>query len=70
MSAITQAEREKDVGNTIVVAEDPRLSLWPAVVDHIKERPLVGYGFGRGQLRQPLHAQSTTGSCGMRTTYS
>jgi len=50
MTAVTQAEREK-------VAEDARLALWPAVVEHIEERPLVGYGFGRGQLRQPLYAQ-------------
>lgn len=50
MTAVTQAEREK-------VSEDARLALWPAVVEHIKERPLIGYGFGRGQLRQPLYTQ-------------
>jgi len=33
---------------------DPRLLLWPEVVEQIAERPLVGYGFGRGLLREPL----------------
>jgi O-antigen ligase len=28
--------------------------LWPEVLEHIKARPLTGYGFGRGILRQSL----------------
>lgn len=55
MTAMTQAERENEDG--IAVAEDARLALWPVVVENIKECPLIGYGFGRGQLRQPLYAQ-------------
>lgn len=57
MSAMTRAEREKDIGSALVVVDDARLALWPVVMEHIKERPLLGYGFGPGQLRQPLHAQ-------------
>ena len=55
MSAHIQAEREH-VGE-IAVAEDPRLKLWPEVVDVIKERPMTGYGFGRGVLRGRLGAE-------------
>jgi O-antigen ligase len=31
---------------------DARLALWPKVVERIAERPLTGYGFGRGMLRE------------------
>jgi O-antigen ligase len=54
MSSHIQAEREQN-GAPIVLSEDPRLKLWPEVLEHFKERPLTGYGFGRGVLRQPLH---------------
>jgi O-antigen ligase len=33
---------------------DSRISLWPQVLEHVKERPLTGYGFGRGMLRSSL----------------
>lgn len=33
---------------------DLRLKLWPDVVRSIKERPLTGYGFGRGMIRHSL----------------
>jgi O-antigen ligase len=33
---------------------DSRFSLWPQVLEHVKERPLTGYGFGRGMLRSSL----------------
>jgi O-antigen ligase len=54
MSELSEAERY--VG-PIVVAGDARLKLWPEVLEHIKERPLTGYGFGRGLLREPLRAE-------------
>jgi O-antigen ligase len=47
-----QAEREAIGG--VEMSHDPRLTLWPEVVDFIKARPLTGYGFGRGLLRKPL----------------
>jgi O-antigen ligase len=36
------------------MSHDPRLALWPEIVDYIKARPATGYGFGRGLLRKPL----------------
>jgi O-antigen ligase len=36
------------------MSRDPRLALWPEIVDYIKARPATGYGFGRGLLRKPL----------------
>jgi O-antigen ligase len=41
----------------IEIARDPRLALWPEVIDLAKERPLTGYGFGRGLLRRTLHEE-------------
>ena len=35
---------------------DHRLLLWPEIVEQIGEKPLTGYGFGRGLLRDPLRA--------------
>jgi O-antigen ligase len=32
------------------------LLLWPEIAGQIGERPLTGYGFGRGLLRDPLRA--------------
>jgi O-antigen ligase len=47
-----QAERET-VGAK-ALDRDHRLTLWPQIATHIAERPLVGYGFGRGVLRNAL----------------
>src|SRR6266850_377282 len=52
MTSRIQAEREATGAATF--AKDPRLTLWPEVLEHIKARPLTGYGFGRGLLRQSL----------------
>lgn len=38
----------------LALASEPRVTLWPKVVEAIEERPLTGYGFGRGLLRQSL----------------
>ena len=54
MSELSEAERY--VG-PMALAGDARLKLWPEVLEHIKERPVTGYGFGRGLLRQPLRAE-------------
>src|SRR6266851_2251939 len=48
-----QAEREA-ADPAAVLAKDPRFTLWPEVLEHITARPLTGYGFGRGLLRQSL----------------
>ncbi len=36
---------------------DPRIALWKAAVDKIREAPWLGYGFGRGILREVLPAE-------------
>jgi O-antigen ligase len=36
------------------ILRDQRLMLWPEVVQYIEQRPLTGYGFGRGLLRKSL----------------
>ena len=56
VSSHIQTEREEK-GVPIALAEDPRLQLWPEVLERIQERPLTGYGFGRGALRGPLSAE-------------
>ena len=46
--------QEQRVG-ALAITHDQRLLLWPEVVNYIEERPLTGYGFGRGLLRQSLN---------------
>jgi O-antigen ligase len=36
---------------------DPRIALWKAAVEKIREAPWLGYGFGRGILRNVLPAE-------------
>ena len=38
-------------------SHDPRLALWSWTIELIKERPLLGYGFGRGIIREQLHEE-------------
>jgi O-antigen ligase len=45
-----QLDREA-VGAARTMERDPRLALWPQVLQKIEQRPLTGYGFGRGMLR-------------------
>ena len=40
--------------------QDTRLLLWPEVLKLSAERPLTGYGFGRGILREPLQQELRT----------
>jgi O-antigen ligase len=54
-----QATREA-TGTGKALEADHRFLLWPEIVEQIGERPLLGYGFGRGLLRDPLHAEFRT----------
>jgi O-antigen ligase len=51
-------ERARDVAPagdvTVSIERDPRLELWEHVLQRIGARPLVGYGFGRRILADPL----------------
>ncbi|MFL6572688.1 MAG: O-antigen ligase family protein [Burkholderiales bacterium] len=49
-------EKRAAVGGKSLV-KDTRLALWPEIVERIGERPLTGYGFGRGLLRGPLQGE-------------
>ncbi len=51
-----QAER-KELGFARPIEEDSRLALWPEIAERIGERPLAGYGFGRGLLRGSLREE-------------
>ena len=48
-----QAKRDA-IGAGRALEDDLRFALWPEIVELIGERPLTGYGFGRGLLRSPL----------------
>ena len=53
-----QAQREA-LGGT-PMQRDHRLELWPQILERIEERPLTGYGFGRGILREALQKKFST----------
>jgi O-antigen ligase len=53
--ATVQARREAVGGKSL--ANDTRLTLWPEIVERIRERPFTGFGFGRGLLRGPLERE-------------
>ena len=59
MTLRVHAERE-EIGSTRALDEDPRLVLWPKIVDLMVQRPLTGYGFGRGIMRAPLREEFGT----------
>jgi O-antigen ligase len=56
MTTYVHLEREA-VGGARAVTHDPPLALWAEVVDNIRERPWLGYGFGRGMLRSSLREE-------------
>jgi O-antigen ligase len=53
-----QAQREALGAKTM--QRDPRLELWPQILKRVEERPLTGYGFGRGILREALQKKFST----------
>jgi O-antigen ligase len=53
---LVQAERETT--GAYSMRADPRLSIWPKATQHIEQRPLTGYGYGRGLLRDRLPAEA------------
>jgi len=55
IAATATVHRERTaVLSASALEKDPRLALWPEVLERIEERPLTGYGFGRGGLRSSL----------------
>lgn len=54
-----QADRQA-LGVARPFQQDARMALWPEIVERIGERPLLGYGFGRGMLRDSLQQEFGT----------
>lgn len=53
LSFTVHMERAATIG-VLPVEEDPRFAVWREAFERVQERPLAGYGFGRGQLRREL----------------
>lgn len=56
LTAIVHRERFAE-SSAQTLADDPRIALWSEVIEHIEERPLTGYGFGRGVIRSSLRSE-------------
>lgn len=55
---VLNIQEERDaMGIARAFEQDPRLVLWPEVLEHIAQRPVTGYGFGRGLLRDSLREE-------------
>jgi O-antigen ligase len=53
-----QVQEQRFGDNSVAAIEkDPRMEVWAAAVDTIKEHPIAGLGFGRGIDRQSLHEE-------------
>ena len=61
MTLFIQKERTEQ-GWAPAFGKDLRLELWPEVAKMIEVRPLTGYGFGRGVVRQSLHEEFDVGA--------
>jgi O-antigen ligase len=55
MTAHVQVLREAVGAHSL--GNDPRLALWPEVIEKVSERPWLGHGFGRGGLRSSLREE-------------
>jgi O-antigen ligase len=55
-------EQRVEAHVAVPLADDPRLALWSEVMERISERPMMGYGFGRGMLRAALRKELRDGS--------
>ena len=51
-----QSERER-MRIAHPMERDSRLALWPEILERAGERPMTGFGFGRGLLRDELRAE-------------
>jgi O-antigen ligase len=55
--AVSAVQEKREAVGGKSLAKDTRLALWPEILERIGERPLTGYGFGRGLLRRPLQTE-------------
>jgi O-antigen ligase len=49
-----RTDHKPDTSVAQTIADDPRLVLWQSTFERIKERPWIGYGFGKSILRTEL----------------
>ena len=49
-----RVDHKPDTSVAQTIADDPRLALWQYTFERIKERPWIGYGFGKSILRNEL----------------
>jgi O-antigen ligase len=59
--ATLHIQEQRLANGGLEISHDQRLMLWPEVVQYIEERPLTGYGFGRGLLRKSLNEDFNNG---------
>ena len=52
-----RTEHAPDATVAQALAEDPRLALWQYTFERIRERPWIGYGFGKSILREEMEDQ-------------
>ncbi|HZQ74415.1 MAG TPA: O-antigen ligase family protein [Burkholderiales bacterium] len=56
-----QSQREAS-GSAPEISRDARWNLWPLILERVENRPLTGFGFGRGLLRHPLTQEMNEGN--------
>jgi O-antigen ligase len=52
-----RVQLERSARDDVEVTRDPRPHIWAEVLERVEERPLTGYGFGRGLLRHALNEE-------------
>jgi O-antigen ligase len=57
-TVVLLVQSEREMTGAFSMKADPRLSIWPKATQYIERRPLTGYGFGRGLLRDRLPAEA------------
>ena len=57
-SIVLLVQRDRESTGAFSMSADPRLSIWAKATQHIEQRPLAGYGFGRGLLRDRLPGEA------------
>lgn len=53
VAAQVQSERV-EAATDAALGKDPRIKIWPEILERIEAAPLTGYGFGRGLFRHDL----------------
>lgn len=57
-TVVLLVQRERETTGAVSMSADPRLRIWSKAAEHIEQRPLTGYGFGRGLLRDRLPGEA------------